>query len=1392
MATAVVSVPGLAEAACINTGGSNYECSGALTTPQPFSGAGVAVTTTPGFSVNTTGGVAIDINGTGPLSYTDTNTSNLTGTSGGISIVQTNGPGTVTVLTGGTVTATEAAGTGIHAFGSQSGTGASVNAAAVSGGRIGINVQNIGSGLTQVIASGPVTGSNWYGIVAANNQILLDPSGDFNAAVAYGGTTPTDVIVRASGGVTGGLTGVLAWNGGAGELQVDTRGGAVSGGTRDGIVALSYPFGIGNTPTNLSVTSDAVSGARHGIVAINAGSGENTVTAYGAVSGASGYGIAAVNGAYNARDLINDGVITITGAAGTDLTVTAHGPVSGGLAGIYANNQGTGATQLTAAALVQGGTYGIRAENGEDAGDLKVNVANVTGGTGVSLVSASRTGAINVVASGPVVGTTGDGINTYNRFDIRSLSVTATSVEGARNGITVLSESDTPSAHINGGFITISASGLVKGVAGDGIYADNSATLGAGGGMNIDVAEVSGGRHGILALTNGLVIGNLINGALTITTRGSVTGFSGDGIHAEHAGDAEISINAQAAVSGGAAGIYALHTGAGATTINATGPIQGGTYGVRAENNNNNSGDLKVNVANVTGGTGVSLVSASRTGVINVVASGPVVGTTGDGINTYNRFDIRSLSVTATSVEGARNGITVLSESDTPSAHINGGFITISASGLVKGVAGDGIYADNSATLGAGGGMNIDVAEVSGGRHGILALTNGLVIGNLINGALTITTRGSVTGFSGDGIHAEHAGDAEISINAQAAVSGGVTGIYALHTGAGATTITAGGAVSGGTAAIDAISAGAPIRIDVAGTGSLRNASGALSDLAVRTSGGQANLTNAGLIAGTMNLSGAGNTVGNAGVWATAGTSLFGGATDVVTNQIGGAIVASGMTRFDNLGLIVNQGRITMLNGVTGDVLQTSGNARFDAGSIFAVDIGGANQSDRFVAAGTATLTGGTIAVNVQSPLQAGARYTVLTGNGGVNGQFSALSGGTAFLTLQDSYDANNVYLDVIKYRNFAEAGLTANQIATAGGLESLGAGPLYSAVANLFTDAQARNAFDQLSGEAHASLRTALVEDSRFMRSGAIDRLRGAFDAPGAPVIPVMSYAQGGPVMVRGAPQERFAIWAQAYGSWGHWSGNGNAAKLTRSTGGFTVGIDTLAFADWRIGLLAGYSSTGIGARAASGNSDNYHLGGYAGTQWGPVGVRVGLIETWHDIRATRQVVFPGFSDLLQGSYRGNTTQVFGDIGYRLTYGRMAFEPFANLAYVHLRTDGFREIGGPAALISQGRTMSTTFTTLGLRASMQFDLGGIEVTARGTVGWRHAFGAVTPRALFAFAGGAPFGIDGAAIARNAAVLEAGLDIPLAPRATFGLSYAAQLARRASDQTFKANLAVKF
>lgn len=61
-----------------------------------------------------------------------------------------------------------------------------------------------------------------------------------------------------------------------------------------------------------------------------------------------------------------------------------------------------------------------------------------------------------------------------------------------------------------------------------------------------------------------------------------------------------------------------------------------------------------------------------------------------------------------------------------------------------------------------------------------------------------------------------------------------------------------------------------------------------------------------------------------------------------------------------------------------------------------------------------------------------------------------------------------------------------------------------------------------------------------------------------------------------------------------------------------------------------------------------------------------------------------------------------------------------------------------------------------------------------------------------AFAAGQAFTVAGTPIARDAAVIEAGLDFAVSPQATLGLSYAGQLAKRASDNGFKVDLSVKF
>jgi outer membrane autotransporter protein len=87
--------------------------------------------------------------------------------------------------------------------------------------------------------------------------------------------------------------------------------------------------------------------------------------------------------------------------------------------------------------------------------------------------------------------------------------------------------------------------------------------------------------------------------------------------------------------------------------------------------------------------------------------------------------------------------------------------------------------------------------------------------------------------------------------------------------------------------------------------------------------------------------------------------------------------------------------------------------------------------------------------------------------------------------------------------------------------------------------------------------------------------------------------------------------------------------------------------------------------------------LGLYGGKQWGPIGFRAGAAYTWHDIKTSRFVSFPDFADRLDADYYAADAQVFGELGYKVHLGSVAFEPFFNLAHANLYTDGFAEDDG-------------------------------------------------------------------------------------------------------------------
>nr|WP_180882938.1 autotransporter domain-containing protein [Mesorhizobium loti] len=521
--------------------------------------------------------------------------------------------------------------------------------------------------------------------------------------------------------------------------------------------------------------------------------------------------------------------------------------------------------------------------------------------------------------------------------------------------------------------------------------------------------------------------------------------------------------------------------------------------------------------------------------------------------------------------------------------------------------------------------------------------------------------------------------------------------------------------------------------------------------------------------------------------------------------QVGGSALASAG------GIVAGAGRYGMVTIAGGgivapgsaldsrktvSVLTVDGNFVQQSGSLYQAEL--ATSADLIEIGGNATIENGAqIELLRQGTASVDTRYTLLTAAGGVAGIYGltgTLVGDSPFVDFALTYDAKNVYLDTSRTNTaFADVAETFNQRSTAKAASALGAGNPINANILFLTRLEARNAFNQLSGEIHASVQSALTDDSHFVRDAASDRIRSAFDGVNASAVTVTAYGPGGPELVP-ATSERFAVWGSAFGAWGRLDGDGNAASLKRSNGGFMVGGDAAVAENWRLGLLTGYSHTSFDAdeRSASGSSKNYHLGLYAGTQHGNFGFRSGLAYTWHRIKTQRSVAFPSFSDSLSSVYDAGTFQAFGELGYRVDTASASFEPYANLAYVNLDTGEFTEKGGAAALSSEGRSSNTTFTTLGLRASTGLSLGSVQATARGGLAWRHAFGDRMPGVDVAFTNGSFFAVEGTPIARNAALIEAGLDMNLTEQATLGIAYQGQLASGAQEHGFNAKLAVRF
>lgn len=506
------------------------------------------------------------------------------------------------------------------------------------------------------------------------------------------------------------------------------------------------------------------------------------------------------------------------------------------------------------------------------------------------------------------------------------------------------------------------------------------------------------------------------------------------------------------------------------------------------------------------------------------------------------------------------------------------------------------------------------------------------------------------------------------------------------------------------------------------------------------------------------------------------GTTVAAGRLDV-DGDLGLSVVEvqSGATLGGNgtVGGVVALAGSTIAPGNSIGTLTVDGDYSQAAGSVYQVELESTGANDRILVSGAADIESGAVidVVKLDAPrLVLNTRYTVLTADEGVTGTYT-LTGATrvsAFINVLATYDANNVYLGVTKNRAFAAAGATPNQIAAARGADSPSNGALFTAIAYLQTDGEARSAFDQISGEIHASVRHATFEDSRFVREGVVNHLTSPEDAQ------------------RG-------IWMHAYGSWGSVDGDGNGAEIDRDIGGFFIGGDIFAGNGLTAGILAGYGSATIRVddRASSAKTDDYHVGAYFGFESGGFGARLGTAYMWRDVKTNRSVSFTGFSDSLRGDYRTRVFQLFGDFGYNIAIGGAGLEPFLALAYVNVDTETFREAGGLAALRSDGdQSLGFWTSTLGGRAT--FGIGtGTAITAM--AGWRHTDGATLTTPLrVALAGGPVYSIDAPPIAEDVASLGLKVTSRLGPNIDGDLGYSGQVGGGLKDHGVKASIRLRF
>jgi len=546
-------------------------------------------------------------------------------------------------------------------------------------------------------------------------------------------------------------------------------------------------------------------------------------------------------------------------------------------------------------------------------------------------------------------------------------------------------------------------------------------------------------------------------------------------------------------------------------------------------------------------------------------------------------------------------------------------------------------------------------------------------------------------------------------------------------------------------------------------------------------SGGANGLTKVG--SGTLTLSGANTYTGATAV--DAGTLVLNG------SIAGNATVASGATIMGTGtvgGNLTVSGIIAPGNSI--GTLNVTGNYTQNAGSTYNVEVNAAGQSDKIAVTGSATLNGGTVAVQAANgSYQRNTSYTIVTASGGVNGTYSSVTSNLAFLTPSLSYSGNAVLLTLLaSASSFQNGAQTPNQRAVGQVLDT--ASPTatgdFATVLNAIyglDSTQGPRVLDAISGQNYSGFSSLMVQGAQLFMD-AFQTQAGGGGGSSYQALRTDSCPDPKANVCDG--EQQWGVWGGGLGAFGTVAGDANSHGLTYNLGGFVAGLDRRFDPGFRAGIATGFNAASLYTQGMPGygNSNTVQVALYGEYLADALYLDALAGYAHSDNRMNRPIVIPGLP--FRAAY-GNTTAntFFGQLeaGYKLviapSFGGFV-TPFARLQASTSTQAGFSETGADSLdLTIAQQTTNSLRTVLGAQLGAGLDAPWrekLKLVLR--LGWSHEFADTTRPVTASFAGAPALGFTtfGASAPRDGVVLGLGANTAIAERTSLYFRYDGDLA----------------